>query len=279
VNPSTALYDASSLIPEQDMAASVSNIRGLALTIALAGIGLLAGGETRAADIYDAAVQHSGRTADDQKRDALDHPAEILRLTGIKAGMHVADFMASDGYYSELLSYVVGPQGHVLLINNPSFDRWSNNAWEARLAHNRLSNVEHQTIDLNNMKLADGSLDALLLVKVYHDLYWVDQDKKNWPDINTKAVLDKLVKALKPGGTLLLVDHSAKAGTGTSAAGSLHRIDEAYALEDFESRGLKLVTKSDALRRPHDPRTQVSYKEPILGKTDRFVLVFRKKAD
>ena len=33
-----------------------------------------------------------------------------------------------------------------------------------------------------------------------------------------------------------------------------------------------------ALRRADDPRTQVSYKEPILGKTDRFVLVFRKQA-
>ena len=39
---------------------------------------------------------------------------------------------------------------------------------------------------------------------------------------------------------------------------------------------MKLIAKSDALRMPSDPRTQVSYKEPILGKTDRFVLVFRK---
>lgn len=254
----------------------VSNIRRLALTLALAGVGLFAGSLTRAADIYDAAAQHAGRSADDRKRDALDHPAEILRLAGIKPGMHVVDFMASDGYYSELLSYVVGAAGHVVLMNNPSFDRWANNAWEARLAHNRLPNVEHQTVDPNHLELADGSLDAVFLVKVYHDLYWVDEDKKNWPDVNTKAALEKLTKALKPGGTLVLVDHSAKPGTGASVAGSLHRIDEAYALKDFESHGLKLVTKSDALRRPDDPRTQVSYKEPILGKTDRFVLVFRK---
>jgi len=260
------------------MPTSLSNIRAFALALVLASATLLGSAPTRAADLYAAAVEHPGRTADDQARDALDHPAEILRLAGIKPGMRVADFMAADGYYSELLSYVVGPKGHVLLINNPPFDRWSNNAWNARIAHGRLPNVEHETVDLNHMDLPDGSLDALLIVKVYHDLYWVDTNKNNWPDVNTPAVLDKLVKTLKPGGTLVLVDHSSKPGAGSTVASSLHRIDEAYALHDFESRGLKLVGKTDALRRSDDPRTQISYKEPILGKTDRFVLIFRKPA-
>src|SRR6476469_4816209 len=71
-----------------------------------------------AADPYDAALTAPGRSAADSKRDALDHPAEILRLTGIKAGMHVADVLAGDGYYSELLANVVGPTGHVLMLNN-----------------------------------------------------------------------------------------------------------------------------------------------------------------
>ncbi len=261
------------------MAASLSNIRGLAATAVLVGVCLLASGAARAADIYAAAVGHEGRTAEDRKRDALDHPAEILRLSGIKPGMRVADFLAGDGYYSELLSYVVGPKGHVLLLNNPSFDRWANNAWEKRIARDRLPNVEHQTVDLNSLPLEAGSLDAILMIKVYHDLYWVDAEgKSNWPKVDTTAVIDTLVRSLKPGGILLVVDHSAQPGTGTTAASSLHRIDAAYARHDFELRGLKLVAKSDVLRRPDDPRTQVSYKEPILGKTDRFVMVFRKPA-
>ena len=255
---------------------AVRRIRAMGLAFALAGLALLGTPVSRAADIYDAAVQHAGRSADDLKRDPLDHPAEVLRLAGIRPGMRVGDFMASDGYYSELLSYIVGPKGHVLLINNPSFDRWANNAWEARLTNERLPNVEHQTVDLNHMDIADGSLDAMLVVKVYHDLYWVDADKKNWPDVNTPAVLDKIVKALKPHGILLIVDHSSRSGVGNTEAGSLHRIEQSYAQRDFESRGMKLVAKSEVLRKASDPRTQVSYKEPILGKTDRFVLVFRK---
>ncbi len=83
---------------------------------------------------------------------------------------------------------------------------------------------------------------------------------------------------LKPGGTLLIVDHSAKAGTGSADASTLHRIDEAYTVKDFEKRGFKLVGKSDVLRIPADPRDQISYKKPALGKTDRFVLVFKKTA-
>jgi predicted methyltransferase len=74
------------------------------------------------------------------------------------------------------------------------------------------------------------------------------------------------------------VDHSAKEGTGSEDATKLHRIDEAYARKDFEAHGFKLIAKSDLLRKREDARDQLSYKEPMLGKTDRFVLVFRKVA-
>lgn len=109
---------------------------------------------------------------------------------------------------------------------------------------------------------------------MYHDLYWVDP---SWPKIEPRAVLDQIAKALKPGGVLLLVDHSGKAGTGSRDASPLHRIDEAFARQDFEKSGLEMIRHSDLLRRPDDKRDQISYKPPALGKTDRFVLVFRKK--
>ena len=238
---------------------------------------LVAAVQANAADAYDAAVAIPGRSAADLKRDALDHPAAILRLSGIKPGMRVADVLAGDGYYSELASYLVGPSGSVFMINNIAFDHWSEPALEARLKSHRLANVEHQTLDLDHLNLAAGSLDAVLLIKVYHDLYWVDSEGV-WPKFDTRGVLDQLVRALKPGGVLLLVDHSAKAGSGNTAATSLHRIDESFAVRDFEARGLKVVAKSDLLRRPEDARAEISYKGAALGKTDRFVLVFRKTA-
>jgi len=75
----------------------------------------------------------------------------------------------------------------------------------------------------------------------------------------------------------LLVDHSAKLGHGMADASELHRIEEAYAIKDFESHGFKIIAKSDLLRMPGDARDQISFKGPMLGKTDRFVYVFRKE--
>jgi predicted methyltransferase len=229
-----------------------------------------------AADRFDAAVAAPHRSAADIHRDALDHPAELLRLAGIRPGSQVADMLAGDGYFSELLSNLVGTHGHVLMLNNSSFDKWSDGDRQKRLADNRLPNVEYRVVDLDHMNLAPNSLDAIVLSKVYHDLYWVDTTGI-WPKFDTSGVLDQLVGALKPGGVLLLIDHSAKVGRGSADASSLHRIEEAYARQDFGKRGMRVVKTSNLLRRADDPRDQVSYKEPIIGKTDRFVLVLRKQ--
>jgi len=256
------------------MMPSHSSIRRLPLAAILALFGAFA--SASAADLYDDAVQHTGRSARDVRRDAIDHPAQMLRLARLTAGQHVLDMIGGDGYYSELASYIVGPSGHVLLLNDPSFERWAGPDLPARLAGNRLPNVEHRVADFTHLALGRSSFDAVLLVKVYHDLYWVNDDQKEWPKVPVSAVLDELVASLKPGGVLLLIDHAAKPGTGSTDASSLHRIDEAFALRDFESRGLKLAGKSDLLRSPADARDQISYKPPMLGKTDRFVLLFRK---
>ncbi|HWX68513.1 MAG TPA: methyltransferase domain-containing protein [Steroidobacteraceae bacterium] len=226
------------------------------------------------ADRYSDAVAHEGRPAVDVKRDEIDHPAEVLRLSGIRAPMVVADFLAADGYYSELLSYLVGRKGRVYLLNNDAYDKWSENQWQGRVE--RLPNVVHQTISVEHLGLPARSLDAILLIKVYHDLYW-HPDQGPWPkDIDPDAVLTEIARVVKPGGILLLVDHSAKPGTGSADAGTLHRIDEQYARRDFEKHGFKVVSTSDVLRRPDDPRDLITYKGEMVGKTDRFVMVFRR---
>ncbi len=246
----------------------------LALRAFLLAGALLFASSVAAADRYDAAVAHASRSAADLERDPKDQPAQVLRLAGIKPGMHVIDVLGGNGYYSELLSYVVGPQGSVLMINNADFDKYDP-TWQQRLANNRLPNVTHRTVDMAAMQLGAAQFDAALLIKIYHDFYW--QDLLNGPPkTDAKTILDQIAASLKPGGILLVVDHAAKAGTGSNDADSLHRIDEAFARQDIESHGFKLIKHGDFLRAPSDDRTKISYKPPALGHTDRFVYVFRK---
>jgi predicted methyltransferase len=214
------------------------------------------------------------RTEADIRRDALDHSPELLRMAGIRQGMSVADILAGDGYYTELLSHVVGPSGHVLMMNNKAFDGFSKERLDERHVE-RLSNVSYQVVDLNHLRLLPESLNAIVLCKAYHDLYWVDTTGI-WPKIDPDLVLNQLIAALRPGGVLLLIDHSAIPGHGRTDASTLHRMDEDFAREDFARRGLKVIASSNLLRRADDPRELVSYLPPMLGKTDRFVLIFSK---
>ena len=149
------------------------------------------------ADMYDDAVAHAGRPAKDLERDALDHPAQILRLSGVGKGWKVGDYMGATGYYSELLSYLVGPRGQVYLLNNQAYDDWSENRWQGRIK-DRLPNVEHRQVDFENIDLPSRSLDAVFMIKVFHDLYWVDDDPKDhWPKFNTDRAMREVNEGIQ----------------------------------------------------------------------------------
>jgi predicted methyltransferase len=228
-----------------------------------------------AAKIYQEAVAHEGRSAADRERDARELPAEVMEFAGIRPGMKIADVLGGGGYYSELVSHVVGPKGQVLLINNPGYARYSAEGQAKRFTPGRLPNIERSNVPNDNLGLAKNSLDGAMMVMAYHDLYWVSE-KDGWPKIDADRFLAQMVDAIRPGGFVLIVDHAAQDGTGSGAAGTLHRIEEKFARADFEKHGLKFEKSFDKLRNEDDDRSALVFNPAIRGKTDRFVHLYRK---
>ena len=221
------------------------------------------------------ALANPARSQADRERDARDKPAEVLALAKFKRGDTVADILAGGGYYSEILSGIVGPNGKVLLVNNPGYDGFGKKGYTERLAGNRLPNVQHIVGPSDALGMGENVLDGAVIVMSYHDLYWVD-DKQGWPKVDAGQFLDQVVRALKPGGVLLVVDHSAKAGTGSADAQTLHRIEEQFAIADFRKHGLDWEAAIPILRNEADDRSKNVFDPAIRGKTDRFVHLYRK---
>lgn len=247
----------------------------LASWIALATLPGCASMDIGSRSTVESALANPARSAADRERDARDKPADVLALARFKRGDTVADVLAGGGYYSEILSNIVGPNGHVLLVNNPGYDGFGKKGWTERLANNRLPNVRHVSGPTAALGMGETTLDGAVIVMSYHDLYWAD-DKQGWPKVDAGQFLDQVVAALKPGGVLLVVDHSAKEGTGSSAAQELHRIDEQYTIADWRAHGLEWEAAIPVLRNPDDDRSKNVFDPAIRGKTDRFVHLYRK---
>ena len=56
----------------------------------------------------------------------------------------------------------------------------------------------------------------------------------------------------------------------------MHRIDPAIVIRELEAAGFALIEQGDFLRNPADDHAKAIFNPEIRGRTDRFVLKFRK---
>ena len=225
--------------------------------------------------VYAAAVASTSRPEADLARDAGRKPADVLEFFGIAPGMSVLDLFSGGGYYAEILSHVVGPDGHIVAHSNLAYLNFVGDEFKARHADNRLANVDVLMAENNELKLDANQFDAILMVLSYHDTYWVDPEN-GWPKINVPQLHAELFDSLKPGGTLGLIDHYADAGSPRETGGTLHRIDPGIVIPELEQAGFVLEAKSDLLRNMEDDHSLGVFDPSVRGKTDRFVLRFKK---
>jgi|SRR5687767_3893466 len=225
---------------------------------------------------YEAALSAPGRLAEDLAADEGRKPAEVLAFFGIQPGMTVLDLFSGGGYYTELLSTIVGPTGRVVAHNNSPYLNGAAEELSKRFADpQRLGNVERLAAENNALDLAPGRFDFVLLSNVYHDVYFANE-ARGWAKIDGPMLLAELFAAMKPGAKVGVIDHAAPPGSPAETGGTLHRIDPAVVERDFEAAGFVLETQSDALRNSADDFSKNVFDPAVQGRTDRFILRFRR---
>jgi predicted methyltransferase len=216
-----------------------------------------------------AAVEHPDRPAADRARDGDRKPIEVLRFFDVNPGDTIVELMAGRGWYTEILGRAVGPTGKLYAQNNRYvLEKFAAKALAERLSKPGLSHVTRWDRELDDLALPAGGADRVLLVLFYHDTIWMKVDRAK---LNAQ-----IFEALAPGGIYGVVDHHAVAGSKGRDAKTLHRVDVELVKSEILAAGFELAGRSDALAHPEDDRTINVFDERIRGKTDRFVLAFRK---
>lgn len=216
-----------------------------------------------------AAVADKDRPKEDTDRDAARHPAEIMALTGIKAGDRVVDVGPGKGYYTRIMSRVVGATGHVFGFYPDWVDAKFPKQRESltQLATSGYPNIEPIVQPMAEIKF-DKPVDIVFVSQIYHDQVWqkIDIAKMN------KAIF----AALKPGGVYFVIDHTGPGVTTPEQIDKVHRIDPDLVKSQVLAAGFKLEAESDLLRNPDDPKNNLVFDPSIRGHTDQFIFKFVK---
>jgi predicted methyltransferase len=220
-----------------------------------------------------AAVADGNRPDTDKQRDANRKPADTLAFLGVKPGEKVGELIPGGGYFTRLLSKAVGPKGHVYALvperpaNAPADMPDLAARVKAIAADPNYSNVSVVVAPLGTLAPPEA-VDLVFTAQNYHDLH-------NFP-VDVVAFNKSLLNSLKPGGLYVVLDHSAEAGSGLRDTNTLHRIDPNVVKQEVTAAGFQFVGSSDILANSADTRTGKVFDPAIRGKTDQFILKFRK---
>jgi predicted methyltransferase len=238
----------------------------IALAGCAAGAGVTAPEVTAQSSNIVAAIGDARRPEADRARDELRHPADILAFTQVRPGMRVADVGPGGGYYSRLFAVAVGDAGSVFAAD------WPGRGDRPRpmvAISAEYPNITHSTAGYANWD-AGRPLDVIFISQIYHDFYLP------FFAVDVPTLNQRMFDALKPGGVLVLIDHSAAEGSPIAVTETLHRIDQAQVVRDLTAVGFVLEAESQVLRNPADNRTLRVFEGDIRGHTDQFALRFRK---
>jgi predicted methyltransferase len=202
--------------------------------------------------------------------------SELIRFARVESGSTVIDVYPGDGDWTRLFSDTVGPNGRVYSFVPAEVAHFKNDPlgrMRALAKEPGRENVEAVSADLVAMLEVTGPADVLWLHLFYHDLHTALIQAKG----ATAADFNRVVfERLKSGGSYVVVDHAAAAGTTTSDAQSLHRIEPASVREEVRAAGFVLDAESTLLANKDDRHSIKVFDPSIKGATDRFAYRFVK---
>jgi predicted methyltransferase len=239
---------------------------------ALVSLSMLAGNAVAAdgskAPDFEAIVAAPDRSDADRQTDQRRQPARMLAFTGVQNGMKVLDMGAGAGYSTELLARAVGTAaGMVYAQGSAVVMERVKDKFDLRAEKAAMKNVVHVIRNYDDPVPPDvNGLDLITFFFAYHDVTYMPVDRA---EMNKK-----MFAALKPGGFLVIADHSARSGEGSSVAKTLHRIEESTVRREIEAAGFKLAAEADFLRHPEDPRDAAVFRPQV--PVDEFVLKYQK---
>jgi predicted methyltransferase len=240
--------------------------------VALISAGMIAGAAVLTASAqpapdYAAIIAAPDRSDADRQADKRRDPAPLLAFTGAKPGMKVLDMGAGGGYSTELMARAVAPGGTVYGQNPADIFPRAKENFLARMKTAAMKDAVALERPFDDPVPADmHDLDLITFLFYYHDTTYMNVDR---------AAMDrKMFAALKPGGILVIADHSAQPGADISVGKTLHRIDEATLRKEVEAAGFKVVAEGDFWRAPGDTRDFSTNRPP--SPVDNFVLKFQK---
>ena len=213
------------------------------------------------------------RPEEDRARDAGRKPAEVLAYLGVQPGMDVIDLSAAGGWYTEVLSLAVGPEGSVT-AQNPGWMRGFRDGAvvagiddriNARLPN--VSRLDNEWSDLAAME--PNQFDVALSALNIHDVYYMQSPEA------TAEFAAAVFHVLKPGGVFGVIEH---VGNPDGDNEALHRLDRQVAIDILTGAGFELEGDGDLLANPNDDHMQSVFAEGLRGNTDRFLLKLRKPA-
>ncbi|MFI4967347.1 MAG: class I SAM-dependent methyltransferase [Gammaproteobacteria bacterium] len=223
---------------------------------------------------YVTAALNDPARKDDAADDARRQAAAVVSFAGVKPGDSVAELVPGKGYWTRIFSGVVGPKGHVYTVWPHGMDKYAAKSiadWQELIKKPPYTNVSVLPQD-DDAFTVPQPVDVVFTSQNYHDYH----DKFMGPV--DMAKFDKEVfDALKPGGVFVVIDHVANAGD-TGATEDQHRIDPAVVKQEVEAAGFVLDGSSDALKNPADDHKAKVFDPAIRGKTDQFILRFKKPA-